>query len=109
MITTKIYQLTTSDVQNLTNCVITVSWSITAPLGINGPDGEPMTESIHYKSTLDLPQNSTGFINYSDLTEQQIISWIETKPEYTEAVKKLEFKAKTIQSPPQVQPLPWAQ
>jgi hypothetical protein len=97
MITTKIYQLTTSDVENLTNCVITVSWSITAPLGINGPDGKPMTESIHYKSTLD------------NLTEQQIISWIETKPEYTEAVKKLEFKIKTIQSPPQVQPLPWTQ
>jgi hypothetical protein len=109
MITTKIYQLTTFDVEDLTNCVLTVSWSVTAPLGINGPDGEPMTESIFYKSTLDLPQNSTSFINYSDLTEQQVIAWIETKPEYTETIKKLELKVKTTQSPPQVQPLPWAQ
>jgi len=70
MITTKIYQLATFNVEDLTNCVVTVSWSVTSPLGINGPDGEPMTESIYYKSTLDLPQNSTSFINYSDLTEQ---------------------------------------
>jgi len=107
MITTAIYQLTTFDLEDLTNCVFTVSWSVTAPLGIDGPDGQPMTESIHYKSKLELPQNNAEFINYSDLTEQQVISWIETTSEYLQAIKKLELKVKTFQSPPRVQALPW--
>ena len=108
MITTKIQQIHSLDINGFKDCATVVQWSISAPIGMNGPDGEPMIESLYSSTQLSFPQENSSFTNYSDLTEEQVIRWISLSPEYIAAVEKLNYRIATRISPPKIKTLPWA-
>ena len=99
--TWKIHGLDTSPSSDgLTNVVKTIHWEY------HGDDG---THRVEYTGSLGLSApDATNFTQYSDLTESQIISWLESNLDVQALRNNLNKQFQHIYNPPVVQlPLPW--
>ena len=67
------------------------------------------TNNIYMAGSMGLSSpNPAAFVDYNDLTEAEVVSWLETMPEKEEMQQSLVMQLEAITNPPIVpQPLPW--
>lgn len=95
-----ITQLDTATENNLDNVVKNVYWRYVVS------DGEHRADI--YGSFTPGPPESNTFIPYGQLTQDNIISWLESKLEVDEMKLSLNYRLEKIVNPPQSRPnLPW--
>ena len=84
----------------LNNVVKIVHWKYHANDGTN---------NIYMAGSMGLSSpNPAAFVDYNDLTETEVVSWLEKMPEKEEMQQSLVMQLAAITNPPIVpQPLPW--
>lgn len=87
------------------NVVWTVHWRVFAKEG-------DVSASIYGSSTLTFdPTTATDFVNYDDLTENQVIDWVKTSmgPESVQSVEAAAAAElnRNLNPPTVTKPLPW--
>lgn len=93
-------------IDGYTDVVVTAEWSLT------GVDGE-YSGAVSAWQQFNLPQGE-GFTPYNQLTEQQVIGWVQEKigqediSLYEKSVASVIQNKKTPPPQPEPMPLPWA-
>jgi hypothetical protein len=100
--TWEVVRLDTAPSENgLNNVVKIVHWKYHANDGTN---------NIYMAGSMGLSSpNPAAFVDYNDLTETEVVSWLEKMPEKEEMQQSLVMQLEAITNPPIVpQPLPWS-
>ena len=90
-----------SSIDGLTNVVNTVNWSYkgVSPISTQG--------KISGNSVMPLP-TSEDFIPYDELTQNMVVSWLESTLDISNLQIRLNTQINLIENPPTVElPLPW--
>lgn len=86
----------------LTNIVNIINWSY------NGVSPTNIQGSISGNSVMPLP-SSENFTPYNDLTQEMVISWLESTLDISSLQIRLDTQINLIENPPTVElPLPWS-
>ena len=107
--TTRILEMNVKNVGDLQDAVLSVVFSIVLPTALTGPDGNIMNETAIGTAILTPPSDSSHFTTYSDLTETQVISWVESTSAYSKVLAEVQAEVlKTNTGSLLVKDLPWA-
>lgn len=84
----------------LNNVVKNIHWKYHINDGVN---------STHIVGSMGLfPPNPASFVDYNDLTEADVVSWLETIVDKEELQESLMVQLQAITNPPVIsKPLPW--
>ena len=97
------------NVGDLQDAVLNVVFSIVLPTQLAGPDGNIMNETAIGTAILTPPSNSSHFTSYADLTESQVVSWVESTTAYTKVLTEVQAEVlKTNTGSLLVKELPWS-
>lgn len=94
----RIENLLKKNTENLENVIYSITWTRTSlDLSTNTPT------SISSQINLAVPVNSEGFVPYDQLTEQQVIGWIEDSVDLERLneniMKQIEHNRNLVHSP----------
>ena len=107
--TTRILEMNVKNVGDLQDAVLNVVFSIVLPTTLTGPDGNIMNETSIGTAILTPPSNLSNFTSYADLTESQVVSWVESTTAYTEVLTEVQANVlKTNTGSLLVKELPWS-
>ena len=107
--TTRILEMNVKNVGDLQDAVLNVVFSIVLPTTLTGPDGNVMNETAIGTAILTPPSNSSHFTSYADLTESQVVSWVESTTAYTKVLTEVQAEVlKTNTGSLLVKELPWS-
>lgn len=104
----KINQLVVTDLENFSDAVLKVHWMIGEELLRTYEDGTHIIVSKSGQSILSEPTNLENFTSFENLTEEQVITWIENKPEFLAAQEDLTKEKIKLDCPANlIKPNPW--
>lgn len=105
----KITQLVVADLENFPDSVLKVNWLVGLPLEATYEDGTPLYVQKGGESLITNPTDSESFVDFENLTEEKVISWIENHEEFKQAqTEVLREKANKDCPANLIKPLPWA-
>ena len=92
----------------INECAVMAQYTVIASNG----DTTPVTASIGGSAQFSIPPDADGLTPYADLTEEQVLSWIQSEPNLVENTQaNLDGQIQSQITPPitpEVTPLPWA-
>ena len=97
----KIENFLKKNTENLENVIYSITWTRTA---VDPTNNIPLhLASINSNTSLEIPVNDENFIPYEELTEQNIIDWLDENIDCEKLDKKLldqiEYDRSLVQSP----------
>lgn len=105
-----IVSLGVSDVENLQDFVVRVTWAIQAQTNRCDETGNPYCICESGKTILDYTNTNGEFVSFNQLTEQKVKEWVEASDEYAIANKILDQRLLKENAPStMLKPLPWQQ
>ena len=106
---TRILEMGVKDVGDLHDMVLNVLWIIEIPTEITDENGDIISKAATGASTLSQPSDPTSFTSYENLTEAQVVSWIEATPEHATVLTKVQAEVHQANiGSLMIKDLPWA-